>query len=375
MHPVPHRATGLLLGWLLDEAFGDPGRWHPVAGFGLVAAALEKRTHAPDRWAGVLHVGLLLGTTVAGGVLLERASGGRPRLATALTATATWTVLGGRSLRREARAVHRHLADGDLPSARLRIRSLVGREPSQLTSPELARATVESVAENTSDAVVAPLLWGAVAGIPGLLGYRVINTLDAMIGHRNPRYCRFGWAAARLDDAANWVPARVAALLTAAAAPLVGGRPSRALHTVRADAHRHPSPNAGPIEAAFAGALGVQLGGVNSYAGVAEDRGTLGDGPAVTPADIPRGNRLAAATGALAAGLATTAALLLADRRISRRGIVTRKLNGDSEIERGFSGYVKGYGPSSAPDSPAPMVNRLALQQRMRDYLHAHSRS
>ena len=201
------------------------------------------------------------------------------------------------------------LAADDLPAARDRIRSLVGRDPTHLSADELARAAIESVAENSSDAVVAPLFWGAVAGIPGLLGYRAINTLDAMIGHKNSRYHRFGWAAARLDDLVNWIPARLAAGLAAAAAPLVGGSPGAALRTIRADAHKHPSPNAGPVEAAFAGALGVRLGGTNRYGDRVEDRGTLGDGRPVTPGDIPRANRLAAAVGAGATVLATLGGL------------------------------------------------------------------
>ncbi|MGA8995711.1 MAG: cobalamin biosynthesis protein, partial [Nocardioidaceae bacterium] len=125
-----------------------------------------------------------------------------------------------------------------------------------------------------TDAVVAPLLWGAVGGPAGLLGYRAVNTLDAMVGHRSPRYHRFGWAAARLDDAANLVPARVAATL----AVLLGGRPAASLRAWRRDARRHPSPNAGPVEAAFAGALGLRLGGVNRYGADVQDRGLLGDG-------------------------------------------------------------------------------------------------
>ena len=157
----------------------------------------------------------------------------------------------------------------------------------------MARATVESVAENTSDAVVAPLLWGAVAGVPGLLGYRAVNTLDAMVGHRSPRYERFGWAAARLDDLVNWVPARVAGLAAAAGGAAGrritgGGAAGR-----RRDAGQHPSPNAGVVEAAFAGALGIRLGGRNVYDGQVEDRGVLGDGRAVEIADIARANRLA----------------------------------------------------------------------------------
>ncbi len=236
------------------------------------------------------------------------------------TAAATWAVLGATSLQREAAAVAGYLEAGDLPQARLRIRSLVGRETDTLSESELARATVESVAENTSDAVVAPLLWGAAAGLPGLLGYRAVNTLDAMIGHRSPRYLRYGWAAARLDDAANWIPARLSALLAAVSAPLVGGRVATAVQTVRRDADRHPSPNAGQVEAAFAGALGVQLGGANRYHGEVEDRGTLGDGPAPWTTDVARARRLALVTGL--GGLAAAVGLCVA---VGLRGATSRR--------------------------------------------------
>lgn len=294
-------AAGLALGlgWLADEAFGDPRRGHPVAGFGAVAQGLEDRDYADDAHRGVLHVAVLVGGAVALGAAAERATR-RTRWAVPVTAVACWTVLGGRTLRREAAAVAELIEADDLPGARQRMRSLVGRDLSGLGPGEIARACVESVAENTSDAVVAPLLWGAVAGVPGLLGYRAINTLDAMIGHRTARYRRFGWAAARLDDAANWIPARIAALATAVTAPIVGGSPLSTLRTVHAHAGRHPSPNAGWIEAAFAGALGVRLGGTNAYAGVMEDRGTLGDGRPVIPADIRRATRLAAAASVVA---------------------------------------------------------------------------
>ena len=176
-------------------------------------------------------------------------------------------MLGGRSLARAATAVAGPLAAGDLAGARAQVRHLVGRDVAELSESEVARAAVESVAENSSDAVVAPLLWGAALGIPGLLGYRAVNTLDAMIGHRSPRYERFGWAAARLDDLANWVPARVAGLAAAVAALQVGGSPTTVLRVVRRDAGQHPSPNAGVVEAAFAGALGIRLGGRNVYRG------------------------------------------------------------------------------------------------------------
>lgn len=295
-----------LLGWLADEAFGDPRRHHPVAGFGRFAQAVERRCWRDTRAAGAAYELILVGGTIGATVLLDRATGAT-RLRVPVRIAATWLVLGGRSLRREAAAVDALLAADDLPGARDRIRNLVGRDPSELDAAELARAAIESVAENTGDAVVAPLFWGTVAGLPGLLGYRAINTLDAMVGHRSPRYRNFGWAAARLDDLANWLPARCCAGLAVLLAPVVGGSSARALATVRRDAHRHPSPNAGPIEAAFAGALGVRLGGRNSYAGHVEDRGTLGDGPPPRRTDIARANRLALAVAAATAVLAALA--------------------------------------------------------------------
>ena len=304
-------ATGLALGYAADALVGDPRRGHPVAGFGTIAARLEQVGYADRRVSGVVHVGLLVGSAVGLGLGVQRL-GRRHRLASVVTtAAATWTVLGGRSLRREAVTIADQLVAGDLAGARVQVRNLVGRETTELGPDEIARASVESVAENTSDAVVAPLLWGAVAGVPGLLGYRAVNTLDAMIGHHSPRYERFGWASARLDDLANWVPARVAGLAAAAAAPLVGGSPAVALRTVRRDAGQHPSPNAGVVEAAFAGALGIRLGGRNVYRGRVEERGVLGEGRAVTAADIARANRLARIVSALSLALALLFAFFL----------------------------------------------------------------
>src|SRR6185312_13821555 len=164
---------------------------------------------------------------------------------TVLTALATWTVLGGTSLAREGARMAGHLEAGDLDAARRRLPHLCARDPAGLDGPALARATVESLAENTSDAVVAPLCWGAVAGIPGLLGYRAVNTLDAMVGYRSNRYRRFGWAAARLDDVVNLVPARLTGLPTGAGGPAGGGSVREAWRVLRRDGGRHPSPNAG----------------------------------------------------------------------------------------------------------------------------------
>ena len=297
-------AVGLGVGYLADLLLGDPGRWHPVAGFGKIAAWLEQRTYADRRLAGAGHTVLLVGAAVGLGALAERCAARRRATMIILTGLASWTVLGGRSLARAATAVADPLATGDLAGARSQVRHLVGRDVAELSESEVARAAVESVAENSSDAVVAPLLWGAALGIPGLLGYRAVNTLDAMVGHRSQRYERFGWAAARLDDLANWVPARVAALAAADAAPWVGGSPTMVLRVVRRDAGQHPSPNAGVVEAAFAGALGIRLGGRNVYRGQVDERGLLGEGPAADAADIPRANGLAAAVSLTALALA-----------------------------------------------------------------------
>jgi len=305
-HPVPRarrnrraaaaaRAAGLLLGYAADRLLGDPRRWHPVAGFGSAANALEARLYADSRPRGAAHAAILAGGVVVLGVAAERAARGSPWFRAAVTAAATWLVLGGRSLEREAAAVHARLADGDLPGARRRLTHLVGRDTSRLGAGEISRAVVESVAENSSDAVVAPLLWGALGGIPGLLGYRAVNTLDAMVGHRNARYERYGWASARLDDVLNLPAARLAGLLTLAAAP---SRARAAWRVWRRDAGAHPSPNAGVVEAAFAGALGIRLGGTNVYYGNrVEHRAIMDGGRLPEPSDIPRATALARRVG------------------------------------------------------------------------------
>ncbi|MFR9729511.1 cobalamin biosynthesis protein [Saccharopolyspora sp. MS10] len=304
------RAVGLLLGVAADAALGDPRRRHPVAGFGKIAQTAETLLHRDHRAAGVLHVGVLVGGTAIAGVLVERAARRSPVLEAAATALTTWAVLGGASLADEGTAMGRLLDAGDLDGARGRLAHLCGREAAHLDGQGLARATVESIAENTSDAVVAPLVWGAVAGIPGLLAYRAANTLDAMVGHRSPRYLRFGWAAARFDDALNLAPARLAALLTTACAPVVGGSAGGAWRTWRRDAAAHPSPNAGQIEAAFAGALQIRLGGRTVYGHTTEERPIMGEGRTADAGDVRRGVELSRVIGSVTGVLAATAALL-----------------------------------------------------------------
>lgn len=296
------RAAGLALGVALDAVFADPRRGHPVALFGRAASWLERWMYGDARARGAAYVTVCVGAAAGAGLLAERVR--NPLARTALTAAATWAVLGGTSLAREGALMASALEAGDLRAARERLPHLCGRDPSELEAQGLARATVESLAENTSDAVVAPLFWGAVAGVPGLLAYRAINTLDAMVGHRSARYERFGWAAARLDDVANYVPARLTGLLTVLAA----SDRRKALDVLRRDGHRHPSPNAGRCEAAFAGALGVTLGGTNVYGGRIEHRPTMGDGPQPETRDIRRAVRLTRAVGLAAAGAAVLAA-------------------------------------------------------------------
>jgi adenosylcobinamide-phosphate synthase len=302
-------AAGIALGAAADLLLADPRRGHPVAGFGRSAAALESRVWRNSRAAGAAYAVGLVGAATGAGMAVDRATRRRPATRVLATAAATWTVLGGTSLGRAAERMTATLADGNLAAARAALPALAGRDPSALDGPELARATVESVAENTADAAVAPLFWGAVAGLPGLLGYRAVNTLDAMVGHRSDRYQRFGWAAARLDDVANWLPARLTAALTVACAPLVGGSAGGALLIWRRDGAAHPSPNAGRCEASVAGALGVRLGGRNVYGSRVEERPTLGDGPRPRTADIGRAVRLSRAVWLSSAALAVAARL------------------------------------------------------------------
>jgi adenosylcobinamide-phosphate synthase len=310
----PVRAGGLLLAMAADAAFADPARGHPVAGFGRAATALERRLYRDDRRAGAAFTTVAVGLPLLGAGLVQFALRNRPVWATVALAAATWATLGGTSLGREGAKMSALLAADDLAAARARLAYLCARDASGLDPAELTRATVESLAENTSDAVVGPLFWGAVAGLPGVVGYRAINTLDAMVGYRNARYRHFGWASARLDDAVNLLPARITAALAVLLAPAIGGSARPAARVLRRDGGHHPSPNAGRCEAAFAGALGVSLGGTNTYGDVVEDRGRLGDGPAPTRDDIARTARLAVLLGWAVAGLAAICSCAVSKR-------------------------------------------------------------
>ncbi|MGI8800842.1 MAG: CobD/CbiB family cobalamin biosynthesis protein [Solirubrobacteraceae bacterium] len=304
LRAVEVSGAALAGGYAADVVFGDPRRWHPVAGFGRVALAVEGIAYAPTRRRGAEYAAaLVLGAALVGELAARGGLGRRPVLA-----AVTWAALGGRSLVCEGRRLADHIDRGDLAAARAALRVLCGRDPRGLDARGLCRAAVESIAENTADAVVGPLLWGAIAGPAGVAGYRAANTLDAMIGHRSERYLAFGWAAAKLDDVLNWPVARAAVVLTAVCAPVAGGSPGGACRAARSEgAAAHPSPNAGRIEAAFAGALGLRLGGPLVYGGRREVRPILGSGRPPGTGDVYRAARLSVAVGATAAILCALA--------------------------------------------------------------------
>lgn len=312
-----------------DRLVGDPpDRLHPVAWFGRSMARREERAWRDDRRSGMGHLGVGLLVAIAPVVLLRTGSR-RIGVVTdrVLTVAVVTMTLGGRSLDRRAAEVERALTQGRVDLARQILPALVGRDPAALDEGEIVRAVVESVAENTIDAVVAPLVWASLLGAAGAAAYRAVNTLDAMVGYRSERYRRFGWASARADDLANLVPARLGALLVALSSP----RSARDLvRVVVRQASDHPSPNAGVAEAAFAAALGVRLGGTNSYGGTVEQRGVLGTGRAVEVGDIARARSLSRRVTALAAAalaapcLAGLVARLVAERRRGARSASPR---------------------------------------------------
>lgn len=271
---LTRNSSGTAFGLLADRVLGEPPeRLHPLRLFGELANRLEVHIYADSRARGVAHCAL--GTAL--GIATGYALGSVP--------VAAYLSAGARELWDVATKIEAALVRGHLDEARLLLPSLVGRDPAGLDEKEIARAVVESVAENTVDAMVAPAFWATVAGAPGALCYRAINTLDAMVGHLSERYARFGWAAARSDDAAGWLPARMTALLVAVV------RPRSAFEVLRAvvvQAPAHPSPNAGVAEASFSAALGLRLGGENRYGDRVEIRPALGTGRAPEPSDIAR---------------------------------------------------------------------------------------
>ena len=294
----------ILIAIVLDQLLGDP-RWlpHPVRIIGAACSGCERLTRAvlPPVAAGISSVLLVLGLTgaatwglIAGANLLH------PWLGTAASVAILYTTIAPRDLVRHSTEVYTSLKDGNLPEARQRVSMIVGRDTANLDEAGVARAAVESVAESMVDGVTAPLFFALLGGPLAAMLYKAINTMDSMFGYKNDRYLKFGWAAARLDDLANFVPARLTSLMIPAAAFPLRLDPKRSLLILLRDRFAHASPNSGHSEAAVAGALGVQLGGPNSYFGTVVEKPAIGDATRPLEAqDILRANRLMLLSSAL----------------------------------------------------------------------------
>ncbi|MFD2175749.1 adenosylcobinamide-phosphate synthase CbiB [Rhodobacter lacus] len=286
-------AAMMLVAIALDLALSWPGALyarigHPVTWFGALIAALEARWNggAAQRLMGVaaaaVVIGVVLGLTTLLQTLLPQSW-----IGVLFGGLLAWPFVALRSMHDHVAAVARPLIAGNLAQARHEVSMIVGRDPAQLDEAGVARAALESLAENSSDGIIAPLFWGCVAGLPGIAAYKAINTLDSMIGHRSARYERFGWASARVDDLVNLIPARLTGLLFGLAA---GAKAREALAVMVRDARAHRSPNAGWPEAALAGGLGIRLSGPRIYGDrVATEPWLNGTAPDPVPQTLARG--------------------------------------------------------------------------------------
>ncbi len=299
----------ICLAVLLDLILGDP-RWfpHPVKFMGRFAMALEapaRRTVRNPRTAGIMvAAAVTLATGAVAFGLIEAARYVHPHVADAVSVLLIYSGVAARDLADHSRAVWNALAEQNLETARTKVSLICGRDTASLDETGIARATVESVAENMVDGVTAPLFFAVVAGPVGMMVYKAVNTLDSTFGYKNERYIEFGWASARFDDVLTFVPARLTALCVPLGALLIRERSLGALRILIRDRGRHPSPNAGQSEAAMSGALGVQLGGQSVYGGVTMHKPTLGDPLERLGAEhILRANTLMLVTAGLVASL------------------------------------------------------------------------
>jgi adenosylcobinamide-phosphate synthase len=338
---VPH-VIALVLGFLLDQLLGDPPGWpHPVRWLGRLILLLEPplRRLFPERLGGIILLLLVAGT--AGGMTwgaLALAGLCHPWARIAVSALLIYYGLAARSLERETRAVLEACIKGDWIEARRRLGGIVGRDTHDLPSTEIYRACVETVAENTTDGVVAPLLYAALLGPVGLWVFKAVSTLDSMVGYRSPRYLRFGWASARADDLLNLLPARLTFLLLSFAASLTEHRGWQALRIGWRDGRKHPSPNAAWAEAAMAGALGVQLGGPATYQGMPSEKARLGDPDApLTVETVRQAIRLMLVTAWLALALLAAIALGLSGLPSRAQLRVLQRLPGAALLRAGHA--------------------------------------
>ena len=299
-----------LCGFVIDLLLGDPA-WmpHPVVFMGRCISALEKllrrifpKTPKGELAGGVILAAVLpLGTLAFTGLCVWGLGLVHPVLGFALQVLWCWQALAAKGLRQESENVRRALDTGTLDDARKAVSRIVGRDTAALSREGVIRAAVETVAENFSDGVVAPMFWMLIGGAPLALAYKAVNTMDSIVGYKNDRYLYFGRAAAKLDDAANWLPSRLAALLLVAAAPLTGQNAKRAFAIWRRDHRKHASPNSAQTESAMAGALGVQLAGPASYFGKVHQKPWIGDDTRpIEPQDITRAGRMLYAGSGLA---------------------------------------------------------------------------
>lgn len=298
--------TAFICGFVLDALLGDPYSMpHIIRVIGRLIAWAERALRATfsatpkgERTAGVVLVALVVGLSCGTSALvLWLADLVSPWLAFVVESFVCYQMIAAKQLRVEARRVYDALQNDGLAAARTAVSMIVGRDTAALDEASVTRAAVETVAENTSDGVVAPLLFMALGGAPAGVLYKAVNTMDSMVGYVNDRYRNFGTAAARLDDVLNWIPARLTGVLMCLVAPLVGLDGRGAWRIFLRDRLRHASPNSAHPEAACAGALGVQLAGPASYFGVLHDKPTIGDATRpIEPEDIVRANRLLTAT-------------------------------------------------------------------------------
>ena len=318
--------AAIVAGFALDTVLGDPHGWpHPVRLIGkqiefeeglIRTYLLPEAKQAGDAWpldqeqteqlaGAALAADVVLLTPGATYLLIKACSKVHPALALGAEAFLCYQLLAARSLRDESMKVHDALESGDLEAARHAVSMIVGRDTDELSEEGVAKAAVETIAENASDGVIAPLLFMGLGGAPAAMAYKAVNTLDSMVGYKNEKYLNLGRASAKLDDAVNFIPARIAGVLMCAGARLVNLDAAGAWRIFKRDRLEHSSPNSAHTEAACAGALGVQLGGPNKYFGKVVNKPTIGDDlRPVQTADIKRANKLMYATAALGLGLA-----------------------------------------------------------------------